>query len=122
MEFLHTHPWFENEPSANEDHSHVVIDYEDWIWAKKMEQENKDLIHERDYDSYCFQHGGTGDGSRCIRCRDVQIAAMLAELKAVSDALGTNEGHSSVEHIKRLILERNNLRVVLEKSAQYPIK
>ena len=34
-----------------------------------------------------------------------QHAACLTELKAISDALGTNEGHSSVEHIRGLKAE-----------------
>ncbi|CAB4180804.1 hypothetical protein UFOVP1053_64, partial [uncultured Caudovirales phage] len=33
---------------------------------------------------------------------DAELAAQLAELTAISDALGTDEGHSSVDHILAL--------------------
>ena len=33
---------------------------------------------------------------------EAELAAQLAELTAISDALGTNEGHSSVDHILAL--------------------
>ena len=37
-------------------------------------------------------------------------AAQLAELEAISAALGTNEGHSSVHHIERLRAEVERLQ------------
>jgi len=36
-----------------------------------------------------------------------ESAAQLNELHEISDALGTNEGHSSVSHIKLLLKEKN---------------
>jgi hypothetical protein len=36
-----------------------------------------------------------------------ESAAQLNELHKISDALGTNEGHSSVSHIKLLLKEKN---------------
>ena len=33
---------------------------------------------------------------------EAELAAQLAELNSISDALGTNEGHSSVDHILAL--------------------
>ena len=39
-----------------------------------------------------------------------QVDALLAELKAIDDALGTNEGHSSVTHIVALQKERDQYK------------
>ena len=42
-----------------------------------------------------------------------QIAAQLDELHRISEALGTNEGHSSVTHIELLKAENAKLRELL---------
>jgi hypothetical protein len=51
----------------------------------------------------------------CPDCTTLRarVAAQLAELHAISDALGTNEGHSSVDHIKDLRAEVERLRGLL---------
>lgn len=38
----------------------------------------------------------------CIEELERQCDAQLAELEAISEALGTNEGHSSVDHVVAL--------------------
>ena len=48
------------------------------------------------------------------RLRKIE-AAQLAELEAISAALGTNEGHSSVHHIERLRAEVERLQNELAK-------
>lgn len=119
MEFLHGHPWISvYDPTMSAGviaHDHVVIDRDDWLAARNLAGVLDAVRKERDYleaevraihGSYCVPHGGTGDGSRCIRCRDEQIVSLLAELKEISDALGTSDWHSSVDHIKRLMEDR----------------
>jgi hypothetical protein len=45
-----------------------------------------------------------------IAALDAENAAQLAELRRIADALGTTEGHSSVDHVLRLKAELAELR------------
>jgi hypothetical protein len=49
----------------------------------------------------CCSICDSDDDSELARLR-AENAAQVAELHRISDALGTNEGHSSVDHIMRL--------------------
>ena len=55
-------------------------------------------------------------GCTTLRAR---VAAQLSELHAISDAIGTNEGHSSVDHIKDLRAEVERLRGLCKEIASF---